>query len=254
MEKRTSSVAGHLRPTVILIMMSCFLVPAAAVGQGFGIYEHGACAMARGAAGVAAPCDDGSAIYVNPAGLVGHEGVTLGSGGMLVFGSGGFTSDAGTRLTSTAGSRWFPTATSSYGVNPRLAFGVGLYAPYGLGVKWPLDFDGRFVSYDSTLKTIYVQPTAAYAINDRVSVGIGLTVRAELRRVEPSRGPGSDSAGCVWTILRCPRRRPYRLREHRAVGVWRHGSRRQCGRPGQGERAPARGRALHDTRQALVRR
>ena len=30
-------------------------------------------------------------------------------------------------------------------------------------------------SYDSTLKTIYLQPTVAYALNDRISLGGGLT-------------------------------------------------------------------------------
>ena len=175
MEKRTSSVAGHLRPTVILIMMSCLLVPAAAVGQGFGIYEHGACVMARGAAGVAAPCEDGSAIYVNPAGMVGREGVTFGSGGMLVFGSGRFTSDAGKRTNLDSPVALVPHGYLVYGVNPRFALGIGLYAPYGLSIRWPLDFDGRFVSYDSTLKVIYAQPTAAYALNDRISIGGGLT-------------------------------------------------------------------------------
>ena len=43
-------------------------------------------------------------------------------------------------------------------------------------MKWPLDFGGRFVSYDSSLKTLYFQPTVAYAINDGISIGGGLTI------------------------------------------------------------------------------
>src|SRR3990172_877608 len=42
--------------------------------QGFGIYEHGTCAMGRAGTGVAAPCADGSAIFFNPAGLAGLAG------------------------------------------------------------------------------------------------------------------------------------------------------------------------------------
>lgn len=175
MRDQTLAVSGHLRSTVILMITFTLLAGASAFGQGFGIYEHGACVMARGAAGVAAPCDDGSAIYVNPAGMVGREGATIGSGGMLVFGSGRFTSDAGQRTALDGGVSLVPHGYFVYGLNPRLALGVGLYAPYGLGVKWPIDFEGRFVSHDSTLKTIYVQPSAAYALNDRISVGGGLT-------------------------------------------------------------------------------
>ena len=35
--------------------------------QGFSVNEHGSCAMGRAGTGVAAPCDDGSAMFFNPA-------------------------------------------------------------------------------------------------------------------------------------------------------------------------------------------
>ena len=40
-----------------------------AAAQGYGLYEQGACAMARAGAAVAAPCEDGSAIFFNPAAI-----------------------------------------------------------------------------------------------------------------------------------------------------------------------------------------
>jgi long-chain fatty acid transport protein len=161
--------------------------PALAHGQGFGIYEHSACTMARGAAGVAEPCPDGSAIQVNPAGMVGAEGWTLGSGGMLVFPSSRFISDAGTRASLDSTAQLVPYGYLVYGLSPRLAVGVGAYVPYGLGVKWPLDFTGRFVSYDSRLTTFYTQPSVAAAVTDRISLGAGLTIAissVDLRRRE----------------------------------------------------------------------
>jgi long-chain fatty acid transport protein len=160
----------------LVLAFGSLLAPAVAYAQGFGVYEQGACMMARGAAGVAKPCDDGSAIYVNPAGLVGPEGVTIGTGGMLVLGSGGFTSDSGVRTSLDTGASLVPAGYFVYGMSPRLAVGVGVYAPYGLTVKWPIEFPGRFVSYDSTLTTITIQPTVAYALTDRVSVGGGLAI------------------------------------------------------------------------------
>jgi long-chain fatty acid transport protein len=172
---------------VVFLAVTIFLAPAPAHGQGFGIYEHGACVMARGAAGVAQPCDDGSAIAVNPAGIVGREGITLGSGGMLVFGSGGFTGDDAAPTALERAASLVPYGYFVYGANPRLALGVGGYVPYGLGVKWPLDFAGRFVSFDSKLQTFYLQPTVAYAINRFFSVGGGPTIAlssVELNRRE----------------------------------------------------------------------
>ncbi len=171
----------------LLVAAAFFAAPVRVAAQGFGIYELSACAMARGAAGVAQPCDDGSAIAVNPAAIAGHEGITFGSGGLLVFGTGSFTSDDSTRTSLERTVAPVPYAYFTYGVNSRLAIGVGGFAPYGLGVQWPLEFDGRFVSFDSTLKTFYLQPTVAYALTNAVSVGGGATIArssVELNRRE----------------------------------------------------------------------
>ena len=187
MNERACFDRRHLWSSITLVLTMSAAAPASVLAQGFGIYEHSACAMARGAAGVAAPCEDGSAINVNPAGMAGRKGVTFGSGGMLVFGASEFTSDTGQRTSLDGGVSLVPHGYFVYGVDTRLSWGIGLYAPYGLGVKWPLDFEGRFVSYDSTLKTIYVQPSVAYALNDRVSIGGGLTIglsSVELNRRE----------------------------------------------------------------------
>ena len=173
--------------SIFFLLAIVLVVPTMAGAQGFGIYELSACAMARGAAGVAQPCDDGSAIAVNPAAIAGHEGVTFGSGGLLVFGSGSFTSDDSTRTKLERSTAMAPYAYFVYGINSRLAVGVGGYAPYGLGVKWPLEFDGRFVSFDSTQKTFYLQPTVAYALTTNLSVGGGATIAlgsVELNRRE----------------------------------------------------------------------
>jgi long-chain fatty acid transport protein len=173
--------------TLFLLLVFSLSVTTAAHAQGFGIYEHGACAMARGATGVAQPCDDGSAIAVNPAGIVGHDGITFGSGGLLVIGSGSFTADDSTRTELERSFSPVPYAYFVYGATPRLAFGIGGYVPYGLGVKWPIDFSGRFVSFDAKLETFYIQPTVAFSLNRAVSIGGGPTIAVssiELNRRE----------------------------------------------------------------------
>jgi long-chain fatty acid transport protein len=166
-------------------MIGAVWLPAVAEGQGFGIYEQGACVMSRGGAGVAEPCDDGSAVYLNPAGVTGPKGMLISGGATFVFGSGSFTSDRGMTSELDSGVAAPPHAYLVYRASDKLAVAVGLYTPYGLSIKWPLDFGGRFISYDSSLKTFYVQPTLAYAVSDAVSVGGGLTIATssvELRR------------------------------------------------------------------------
>lgn len=192
------------RVFVFAFAAAVLLCPAGARGQGFGIYEHSACVMAQGAAGVAAPCDDGSAIHINPAGIVGREGITLSGGGMLVFGTGRFIGDTGARTSLDNGAQPIPYGYFVYGLSPRLAAGIGVYVPYGLGVKWPIDFAGRFVSYDSRLATFYIQPTAAYALNDRISVGGGLTIAVstvELNRREDLAAVPLGASGLTFGAL-----------------------------------------------------
>jgi long-chain fatty acid transport protein len=153
------------------------LASTSALAQGFGIYEQGSCAMGRAGAGVAEPCDDGSAIFLNPAGLAGRRGPVISGGATLISGTAEFESDDGVTTESDSSLEFPPHVYFSYGLSERFAVGAGLYVPYGLGVRWPLSFSGRFVSFDSDLKTFYIQPSIAYATaNGRVSVGGGLTI------------------------------------------------------------------------------
>jgi long-chain fatty acid transport protein len=135
---------------------------------------------------------------VNPAGLA-TGGKTFGAGVIPIFGSGTFTSDSG-QVTSLTTLKTPPFHTYlGWNLNDRTTIGVGGYTPYGLGLKWPLDFSGRFVSFESRLQTFYIQPTAAYAINDHLSIGGGVTLalstvelnrREDLARVPLGTVPG----------------------------------------------------------------
>jgi long-chain fatty acid transport protein len=151
------------------------LMPSEATAQGFSIYEQGACTMGRAGATVADPCEDGSGIYFNPAGLTGRPGLTLSAGATAVLVGGDFKSDR-------TGETWdlqndpifVPHLYANYGLDDQLSIALGAYVPYGLGTEWPTgDFPGRFLGYDNSLEAIYVQPTLAYRITDRISIGAG---------------------------------------------------------------------------------
>jgi len=146
-----------------------------AAAQGYGVYEQSACEMARSGAAVAAPCDDGSAIFFNPAAIaIQRDGSRLSAGATLIGPRGDFTGFGGL-VNGTMKDTWVP-APAAYYTTPlgdRLALGVGVFVPFGLTIEWPVDFAGRFVSYKTVLQAPYVQPTIAYKINDRVSIGGG---------------------------------------------------------------------------------
>src|SRR5207247_1059410 len=64
--------------------------------------------------------------------------------------------------------------------------GGGAYAPYGLETKWPVaGFAGRFLGYNTKIRSIYIQPTAGYQVNSWLKVGIGwayITSKLELHQ------------------------------------------------------------------------
>lgn len=160
-----------------ILGLALLTLTAPLAGQGFGVNEHGSCMMGRAGAGIAAPCADGSGIFFNPAGIVGHRGFLLSVGVTGIKAFGGFTDDFTQTKTDLAnGIIPVPHVYAVYGVNDRLAVGAGLFVPYGLGTQWPTTFEGRFNGYDNSLQTIYLQPTVAYQATPQFSIGAGFDV------------------------------------------------------------------------------
>ncbi len=158
-----------------LVVLTAVLTASSAAAQGFGVYEQSACATARGGAATASPCNDGSSIFYNPAGLGFVTAPRISFGGSFINPSGNFVSDVGT--TSGLLPRYYQVP-NLYAVAPinRLSVAFGMFAPYGLTTDWPRNFDGRFLGYRTSLKGLYLQPTIAYRISDRFAIGGGVDI------------------------------------------------------------------------------
>ncbi|MBW3572635.1 MAG: outer membrane protein transport protein [Gemmatimonadetes bacterium] len=160
--------------------------------QGSSVDQQSACMAGRVGAGVAMPCDDGSAVYFSPAGLA-HTPSVVSAGVALVRAGGSFRYDAGlepadgtSQIERETANVPVPQAFINYRASDRLAVGIGALAPYGLGLEWPVcaaenprcgepNFEGRFTGYDNTLRGFYIQPTVAYqVVPNRLSVGAGV--------------------------------------------------------------------------------
>ena len=164
--------------------------------QGSAVDQQSACMTGRIGTGVANPCDDGSAVYFSPAGMVLHGGaVSLGVA--LVHNSSTFRYDApslpGETIERDPETVPVPQAFVTHRLRPNLAVGFGAWAPYGLGLKWPVcpadepncegqNFEGRYTGYDNAIRALYFQPTVSWAvIPDRLLLGVGVDyVRANI--------------------------------------------------------------------------
>lgn len=55
----------------------------------------------------------------------------------------------------------------------QLSVGFGIYTPFGSRAQWPDDWKGQFLIREIDLKTIFIQPTAAWKLNEHFGIGAG---------------------------------------------------------------------------------
>jgi long-chain fatty acid transport protein len=145
--------------------------------QGSAVYTQSACMSARNGAGVAAPCADGSAVFYNPAALATLPGA-LGLGVTMIRTENTFTYDhTGEVVRRGPATTPVPHVYATRRFGDRFGAGIGVWAPYGLGIDWPETFEGRYVSYETSLRNVFIQPTVAYdAIPGRLALGGGIAL------------------------------------------------------------------------------
>jgi long-chain fatty acid transport protein len=164
------------------LFAATLLTPGASWAAGFALYEAGALGM--GFAGAfTAQASDPSAIFHNAAGIgfLKRNQIYLGSGFVAPFAD--FTGDdpypgAGRRESQYRGIIALPTGYYTHQFSERTVLGVGVFVPFGLETRWDAgDYSGRFISQRAKLHSYSVNPTVAYRLAERLSVGAGLEVR-----------------------------------------------------------------------------
>lgn len=160
-------------------------------GAGFAIIEHGAQGMGNAFAGGGAVAEDASTVWFNPASITRLESQVQTSG-HLILPTFDFT-DRGSFQTSTTGatSVLLPGASTTASgdrdalvpnlyyirsINDRLSFGLGVNAPFGLVTDYGGDWKGRYQTIRSEIININVNPAFAFKVNNRLSVGAGISV------------------------------------------------------------------------------
>ena len=149
-------------------------VPTMTSAQGFGLNEIGSCAVSRGYAVTGSPCKDASLLYWNPAAATGLAGNSLLFGATSIAVKGAFTRDSALgRFSANVPTAYAPHVFFTHRASDDMAWGFAVYVPYGLSSQLGNDFPGRFVADEASIRTLYFQPSVAYKLNDRWSVGGG---------------------------------------------------------------------------------
>ena len=163
-----------------------FFVAVEARGEAFRILDQGAAASGQGTA-FAAQADDPSALFYNPAGMVQLEGVQFYGGTLIVGGHYDYTNPTGTTFRANLGGTVaFPPPVNFYltgnlnkvtsGPFRNLTLGIGVNSPFGLIINYPKEVPFSALDTRASLPLLDIKPTAAYRINDYLSIGGGFDI------------------------------------------------------------------------------
>ncbi len=171
--------------TVILVsVMILGGIQSSSWAAGYAIDVQGGRATGMAAA-VTAFIDDAEAAYFNPAGLAQGRTLDVRVGATPILPSFSYQDPLGNSSSGIVRPVPPPHLYLSYGVTDELSVGLGVFSPYGLVVPWHSNWQGRFLSIQSDLKTYYTNPEVAYRIGDRVRLGAGIQIvriTAQLKR------------------------------------------------------------------------
>lgn len=171
------------RSWLVPATVSLALIPTAAGASGFALLEQSASRLGTAFAGTAAAADDATTVFFNPAGMTAlsqSEAVVRASGidissqfrndsSIPAFAQplGGNGGDAGAW-------NFVPAAYFAMPAGDDLAFGIGVNAPFGLKLVYDDDWIGRFQALRSEISTLNINPSVAYKIGERFSIGAGV--------------------------------------------------------------------------------
>lgn len=195
----------RLIPALVFLAFS-----GSAAAAGFQLQNQNGAGTSVAYAGAAAVAEDASTIFFNPAGMtylpMGHS---ISVGGTAIHRSVKFKNTgttpmpvinpltnlptgafhaAGSNGGDGGGTGVAPGLYYSYAVSEALRVGLGFSVTYGSETEYDDDFIGRFSGRYTSIHQMNLNPSVAYKVNDKVSVGFGLNYaksEIEFRQAAP---------------------------------------------------------------------
>ncbi|MBV5287907.1 MAG: outer membrane protein transport protein [Methyloversatilis discipulorum] len=176
----------------------------------FQLLEGNASGLGNAYAGSAAVAEDASTVFFNPAGMTLLPGRNVAFSVDLVrpsakFDNQGSTVPPGQGIGGNGGDAgdWaaIPAGYMTWQLTDRLFAGLGVGAPFGLKTEYGADWVGRFHAVKSEIKTVNINPSIAFKVNDVLSIGIGVNfqrIDADLTNLVTNPGlAGSLASGRI---------------------------------------------------------
>lgn len=162
------------------------VIAAAAHASSFAVRENSAEGAATVFAGDVSAADSAATVFNNPAGMTQLHGNQVEAGAVLIFPTIDFHGSATTAgILPTPGNNGNNAgraglAPNFYGVldlSDQWKLGIAINTPFALLVKQNAGWYGRYLAIDSKLMSTNINPSIAYKINDKISIGGGVSAQ-----------------------------------------------------------------------------
>ncbi len=158
---------------LLLLATGCLLGVLTTAAEGYQVNTLSARQLGMGHTGVALKLGAESMIF-NPAGL-GFSSKALDLTGTFTAVASQVSADVSGATYRTHNSISTPMAfNAAFRVYDNLQVGVSFYTPYGSSINWTRDWPGSVLSQKVNLKIYDLQPTVAWRITPKLSIGAGL--------------------------------------------------------------------------------
>ena len=151
---------------------------------GFALANQAGSGTGNAFAGNTAVVEDASIAWLNPAGMTELKSDThISTSAHLVMPKAQFTNDGSTPLLGNVNADGgkngvVPGVYVVHRLNDKMSAGLSVNAPFGLGTEYSDNWVGRTHALESTIKTLNINPSIAYKVNDQLSVGAGISAQS----------------------------------------------------------------------------
>ena len=158
-----------------LAVASAFTTQAYAAG--FMLTEQSAAGLGRSYAGIGVDGTDISGVFYNPATMTLHKGSHFQAGFVGIGLDLPYESADGTTENGRYKEQAIPHGYLTKQMSDNLWLGLGMTVPFGMGTEFNDNWKGNSHGVEATILTYDVNPNIAWKVNDKLSIGAGVSVQ-----------------------------------------------------------------------------
>lgn len=193
-------------PTPLMLGLLCALGTSSALASGYHFGSQSAASQGTANAN-AAEAADPSVLFYNPAGMTRLDG-TRASGVLNVvvpstkYEDQGSTTSFGLPISGGNTKKFIKTTAVPHGyfthkLSNDMSLGLAVFVPFGSKTEYDKDWAGRYTALSTELTTLAVNPSIAFKLSPKVSLGAGVTAQFMDGKLQKGADFGSGALGSV---------------------------------------------------------